>query len=105
MYDLLHYTETHNIPEILFQIDFEKTFETISWSLIQNTLSFGGFGTDINDGFCFNKNIKSSVIVIGSISSSFYAAFVHGAMGRRIDPYWGGPIKLFLVPASDPRLV
>ena len=32
-------------------------------------------------------------------------AFVHGAMGRRIDPSWGGPIELFLVPASAPRLV
>ena len=31
-------------------------------------------------------------------------AFVHGAMGRRIDPSWGGPIELFLVPASAPRL-
>ena len=27
------------------------------------------------------------------------------AMGRRIDPSWGGPIKLFIVPASAPRLV
>ena len=26
-------------------------------------------------------------------------AFAHGAMGRRIDPSWGGPIELFLVPA------
>ena len=25
-------------------------------------------------------------------------AFAHGAMGRRIDPSWGGPIELFLVP-------
>ena len=31
--------------------------------------------------------------------------FAHGAMGRRIDPPWGGPIELFLVPASAPRLV
>ena len=30
--------------------------------------------------------------------------FAHGAMGRRIDPSWGGPIELFLVPASAPRL-
>ena len=28
-----------------------------------------------------------------------------GAMGRWIDPSWGGPIELFLVPASAPRLV
>ena len=32
-------------------------------------------------------------------------AFVHGAMGRRIDPSWGGPIELFLIPASALRLV
>ena len=31
--------------------------------------------------------------------------YVHGAMGRRIDPSWSGPIELFLVPASAPRLV
>ena len=29
-------------------------------------------------------------------------AFAHGAMGRRIDPSCGGPIELFLIPASDP---
>ena len=29
----------------------------------------------------------------------------HGAMGRRINPSMGGPIELFLVPASAPRLV
>ena len=32
-------------------------------------------------------------------------AFTHGAMGRRIDPSWGGPIELVLIPASASRLV
>ena len=27
-------------------------------------------------------------------------AFAHGAMGRRIDPSWGEPIELILVPAT-----
>ena len=27
-------------------------------------------------------------------------AFAHGVMGRRIDPSWGGPIELFLVPTK-----
>ena len=27
-------------------------------------------------------------------------AFTHGAMGRRIDPSWGGPFELFRVPPS-----
>ena len=31
--------------------------------------------------------------------------FALGAMGHRIDPSRGGPIELFLVPASAQRLV
>ena len=41
----------------------------------------------------------------GARCSSVVRAFAHGAMGHRIDPSWGGPIELFLVPASAPRLV
>ena len=40
---------------------------------------------------------------VGARCSSVVRAFAHGAMGRRIDPSWGGPIELFLVPASAPR--
>ena len=41
----------------------------------------------------------------GAIWSSVVRAFPHGTMGCRIDPSCGGPIELFLVPASAPRLV
>ena len=43
---------------------------------------------------------KSSLCILPLVT-----AFAHGAMGRRIDPSWGGPIELFLVPASALRLV
>ena len=46
-----------------------------------------------------------SVIIWGARCSSVVRAFAHGAMGRQIDPSWGGPIELFLVLASAPRLV
>ena len=36
----------------------------------------------------------------GARCSSVVRAFADGAMGRRVDPTWGGPIELFLVPAS-----
>ena len=42
---------------------------------------------------------------LGARCSSVVRAFADGAMGRRINPSWGGPIELFLVPASAPRLV
>ena len=38
----------------------------------------------------------------GARCSSVVRAFAHGAMGRRIDPSWGGPIELFLIQASAP---
>ena len=41
----------------------------------------------------------------GARCSSMVRAFAHGAIGHRIDPSWGGPIELFLVPASATRLV
>ena len=48
----------------------------------------------------FRSKSNSSIFI-----HSFIQAFRHGAMGRRIDPSWGGPVELFLVPASAPRLV
>ena len=41
----------------------------------------------------------------GARCSSVVRAFTHGAMGREIDPSWGGPIELFLIPACAPQLV
>ena len=50
-------------------------------------------------------DLQESVLMKVPRCSSVVRAFAHGAMGRRIDPSWGGPIELFLVPASAPRLV
>ena len=59
---------------------------TLSVSLKQITIS--------------NKRMLAVLLVL-----SLVRAFAHGVMGRQIDPSWGGPIELFLVPASAPRLV
>ena len=48
----------------------------------------------------FLLGVPSALLMHGARCSSVVRAFAHGAMGRRIDPSWGGPIKLFLVPAS-----
>ena len=50
----------------------------------------------------WQQRVSSLTIRVGHSSE---VVFAHGAMGRRIDPSWGGPIELFLVPASAPRLV
>ena len=63
----------------------------------------GGWGV-ITEYVVMFKHFKVSGIT-GARCSSVVRAFAHGAMGRRIDPSWGGPMDLFLVPASAPRLV
>ena len=74
-----------------------------------------GTSSDLGQPFCPRQNVLTVHIGIVNSScrsknlgvrcSSVVRAFAHGAMGRRIDPSWGGPIELFLVPASAPQLV
>ena len=51
------------------------------------------------------KQHQTTLLCTGVRCSSVVRAFAHGAMGRRIDPSWGEPIELFLIPGSAPRLV
>ena len=72
LYDILYYTEAQNIPGMFLRVDFEKAFDSVSWSFIHKTLDFFGFGTDIKRWISvFYQNIKASVIVNGNVSSSF----------------------------------
>ena len=82
-----------------------------------NTFLFIVIWRQMNNGIHISKGWSSILFVMtlkmksncqhywGARCSSVVRAFAHGAMGRRIDPSWGGPIELFLVPASAPRLV
>ena len=49
------------------------------------------------------NNKIPDIVLTGELTTR--PAFTQCAVGRRIDPSWGGPIELFLVPASVPRLV
>ena len=40
IYDVLQYTEENDIPGLLILIDFEKAFDSLSWSFIQKALRF-----------------------------------------------------------------
>ena len=37
----------YTIPGMFLRVDFEKAFDSVSWSFIHKTLDFFGFGTDI----------------------------------------------------------
>ena len=42
---------------------------------------------------------------LGALAGTRNSSMGIDPTGRRIDPSWGGPIELFLVPFSAPRLV
>ena len=40
VFDIMNYTEKHNLPGMLILSDFEKAFDSISWTFIYKTLEF-----------------------------------------------------------------
>ena len=56
VYNLMSHTEKNKIPGLLMLIDFEKAFDSVSWSFV---LDFFGFDNDfINWIKLFNNNVK-----------------------------------------------
>ena len=43
IYDLMFYTQKHNIPGLLMQIDFQKAFDSVSWDFLYIVLEKFGF--------------------------------------------------------------
>ena len=72
IYDVMHYTEIHNIPGLLLLVDFEKAFDSISWSFIDTVLDIFNFKCSIKSWIrTFYKNSVSAVIQNGYLSESF----------------------------------
>ena len=75
IYDLIHYTNAKSIPGLLMLIDFQKAFDSVSWSFLQATLQFFGF----KQNFCnwikvLNTNIKAAILQCGTLSEFFTIA-------------------------------
>ena len=68
----MNYTEQKNIPGLLLLTDFEKAFDSLSWSFIQKVLKFLNFDPSVCRWIeTFYRNITSSVIQCGYMSESF----------------------------------
>lgn len=63
IYDLMSYTEINNLPGLLMLIDFEKAFDSVSWSFLYKVLHFFGFGNNIIKWVkILNTNFKASIL-------------------------------------------
>ena len=69
VYDVMHFTEENNIPGLLLLIDFEKAFDSVSWSFLYKVLDFFGFGNSMISWIqLFNNNARLSVNLGGHLS-------------------------------------
>ena len=69
----MQYTEEKNIPGLLLLIDFEKAFDSVSWSFLYKVLELFGFGNSVIPWIkLFNCNARLSVNQSGNLSSFFY---------------------------------
>ena len=89
IYDIMHYTEEKDIPGLLMLIDFQKAFDTISWSFLDTTLKFFGF----KEEFCkwmkvLIANITASVLQFGTQSGrSHISIFVYTLLSNNVPTY------------------
>ena len=47
VYDILFYTEKHNLPGIILWLDFATAFDSISWDFVFIALRYFNFGEDL----------------------------------------------------------
>ena len=72
IYDIMQYTETHNIPGLLVLVDFENAFDSLSWSFIEKALELFNFRSSIQSWIkTFYNNSISCVLQNGYLSESF----------------------------------
>ena len=72
IYDVLNYSNARKKKGMLLLIDFEKAFDSVSWSFLEKCLSYYNFKDDIKRWIkTFYCNIKSTVIVNNQPTSWF----------------------------------
>jgi len=72
LYDMLLYTNKHQVPGLLLMVDFEKAFDSVAWSCIEKSLNKFNFGRDIKRWIStFYANINSCMYVNGEYSEWF----------------------------------
>ena len=72
IYDVLFETKKQNIPGLLLSVDFEKAFDTVTWSFIMEVLEYFNFGKSIKTWVSlFQKGSETCILQNGFLSEVF----------------------------------
>ena len=73
VYDLMQFADEKNIPGLLLLIDFEKAYDSLSWSFMKNVLKSFNFGPSIIKWIStFYNKTQVAINQGGNLSSFFY---------------------------------
>ena len=87
IYDIMKFTEEQQIPGLILLIDFEKSFDSLSWNYLHKALQHLNFGESVRQWVkIFYNNISSAVIQSGHLS--FFFNIQHRCrQGDPLSPY------------------
>ena len=72
VYDIMQYADENDITGMLLMIDFEKVFDSVSWTFMNKVFDFFKFGSDIKTWIkILHKNSISAVNQGGNLSKFF----------------------------------
>ena len=85
--DIIEYTSIKNNPGLILLLDFEKAFDTISWSFIFKSLSLFNFGSDFIRWIKIIYNNTESTVINNGHTAGFFKLHRGIRQGCPVSPY------------------
>ena len=109
---ILENTDIKKLPGIVLFMDFEKAFDTIEWSFIQNVLRRFNFGQDIRKRISVLYSDVESAVLNGGYSTNYFKVSRGVRQGCPLSPLSfvlgvdrGNGLKLKAVPGMPRKKI
>ena len=85
--DLMEYTDAKKISGIFLFVDFEKAFDSIEWSFINNTLELFNFGASIRKWFSLLYNGGETAVMNAGYMTNYFKISRGVRQGCPLSPF------------------
>ena len=85
--DLIDYAEQENKPGLIFSIDFEKAFDSVSWEYLEKCIDYFNFGNSFKNWVKIFINEISSCVLNCGWSTGFFPLKRGVRQGCPLSPY------------------